>query len=347
MGRLEISRVEKEEREKEKRERKKLLSAGFVRSVFNRTKGLPEHCRVAFPGTPVGTKAKTANWPIPFSTPGPATLCSPCTGSTPTSVVDLPLDDVPAPTTSKQPVAPSKVLSPTKSLRSWPPLSLDGSASKRSAVEAPKACSPQKRPQLSLLLLSAETVLPPPLVFKMADGGFGPIALPPPALEPSTFTLPSPVAIEDPCPLSPGSYVLLPRCYLLSWRHYVRAGGPVPDPLAFAPLTCNAHGRLVRPKHLLRFLSHESPMLLNQEEADDCDASPKVEIVTIAEHESLCDSDSRVGQGFEPAVCGFKVSGSGRVAWGDKVCGDCEGGVGRKVIVRTRMRERLRTRDEA
>ncbi|CAM9752612.1 unnamed protein product [Sphacelaria rigidula] len=88
------------------------------------------------------------------------------------------------------------------------------------------------------------------------------------------------------CPLLPGIYHLLPRCWLNAWRAYVRdARAPKPRPLDTGLLLCEGHGLLLAPPHVEEFLCGQRRALLG---GLDPDRSGCVcEVVTPEEWDAL------------------------------------------------------------
>ncbi|GMI15935.1 hypothetical protein TrLO_g3328 [Triparma laevis f. longispina] len=317
-NRLENQRKEQEKQNKNKTERKKVLEVGFVREVFNRTKGVPNHCLASTPTPPL------------FSSPSPTPLSCGICSSTPTSVVDLPIAPIATP-------PPQKLPSPTRSLRSWPPLGNSG------------VTPSKKQPKVEMQMLMPDGVLPPPPVFKMVNLPPPPVfkmaspptpnptSLPIPITSPIPFTPAAPPPSPPPYPaynppLSAGKYFILPRSYLQSWRHYIRAGGELPDPSSYPQTTCNLHGKCVPPFHLIQWLNNTTPTLLTISQRSNPSLNT-VEILTEAEYASLIEKFPKIGSFFQESV----TVGREGVKWGEDgngACFNCEQEGRGKVTVR-------------
>lgn len=64
------------------------------------------------------------------------------------------------------------------------------------------------------------------------------------------------------CPLSGGTYVILPRAWCHQWRRYIKTGeGCMPLPPDSSALLCDAHKLPLLPPHLKAFLRGETPQL--------------------------------------------------------------------------------------
>ncbi|KAG5180313.1 hypothetical protein JKP88DRAFT_324355 [Tribonema minus] len=122
-----------------------------------------------------------------------------------------------------------------------------------------------------------------------------------------------------PPPLAPGLYHLVPRCWLSSWRTYVRdPGAPQPRPLDASLLLCDAHGLLLVPPHAEQWLRGDREKLLG---ALDTERSGYVcEVVTVDEWDALserygpCDFSVR-----------FSIAPDGdAVAWSLPRCSRCD-----------------------
>ncbi|GMI08683.1 hypothetical protein TrVE_jg2999 [Triparma verrucosa] len=322
--RLENQRKEQEKQNKGKLERKKVLEVGFVREVFNRTKGVPSHC------------LRQKSGAMLFSSPTPTPLSCGICSSTPTSVADLVVPIASPPPKQKLP-------SPARSLRSWPPLGTE-----------PKASYP-KDPKVGggsgMGLLMPDGVLPPPPVFKIANSNMSmPLNAPVPTMSSTTTTAtkmplppPSPPSSTSyNSPLTPGKYYLLPRAYLQSWRHYIRTGCPPPSPPNFPSLLCASHGKFTPPKHLLTWLKNGGELITEEIRRDPTHSNENhIELLTEAEYNCFVGKQPRIGNYYQE---NFTVGGGGQVKWGEDgrgACFMCDGEGRGKVKVRTRNRDVL------
>lgn len=67
-----------------------------------------------------------------------------------------------------------------------------------------------------------------------------------------------------PCPLVPGTYMVLPRVWCHQWRRYIKTGeGSMPLPPDSSALLCDAHKLFLLPPHLEAYLNGETPQLLS------------------------------------------------------------------------------------
>lgn len=65
------------------------------------------------------------------------------------------------------------------------------------------------------------------------------------------------------CPLTSGTYVIIPRAWCHQWRRYMKTGeGPMPTPPDSSAVLCDAHKLALLPPHLEAFLRGETPQLL-------------------------------------------------------------------------------------
>eukprot|EP00520_Triparma_pacifica_P001094 CAMPEP_0118657108 /NCGR_PEP_ID=MMETSP0785-20121206/13835_1 /TAXON_ID=91992 /ORGANISM="Bolidomonas pacifica, Strain CCMP 1866" /LENGTH=563 /DNA_ID=CAMNT_0006549989 /DNA_START=358 /DNA_END=2046 /DNA_ORIENTATION=- len=298
--RLEGKRRKEKALEEGRAERKKVLAVGLVRDVYRRSKGVPEGAirssAAASPSTS-STRSFTSTTGVP--------LCSPCS-STPTSVVDLEtqfsnfrINKVAG--GKPTPFSPPKKLKSPVQITSWPTLE---QAAKKSHVFPFSTPTQQvigasiKKPVTAPvpLCLTPPTNLPPPPVLKMAS-----------------VAPPAPVA---PAPLVDGSYKILPRKFLHSWRHYIKAGGAKACLSDSPSMLCEAHGHVVVPKHLKDYLMGNTENLFGERGAEaqlDRENDCVVEVLTEREYEAFCDKFPETRRMVGYAV-GFEIRG-GRVEW--------------------------------
>ncbi|CAM9746140.1 unnamed protein product [Chrysoparadoxa australica] len=138
--------------------------------------------------------------------------------------------------------------------------------------------------------------------------------LPAAQLNLSLFFSPSLTPVTIPSVLS-GIYHLIPRCWLQSWRKYVR-GGAAPRHLSTALLLCEGHGRLLVPPHVEDYLVGANASLLKGLEPDRSGCI--CEIVTPEEWDALTliyPEDLCVRFCVQPE--------DGSVAWGLSECKEC------------------------
>lgn len=71
-------------------------------------------------------------------------------------------------------------------------------------------------------------------------------------------------ASEASCPLTAGTYYIVPRGWCHQWRRYIKTGDvPMPPPPESSMLLCDAHKLTLLPPHLEAFLSGETSQLLS------------------------------------------------------------------------------------
>lgn len=69
---------------------------------------------------------------------------------------------------------------------------------------------------------------------------------------------------EKRCPLTSGTYVIIPRAWCHQWRRYMKTGeGSMPVPPDSSALLCDAHKYALLPPHLEAFLHGSTPQLLS------------------------------------------------------------------------------------
>jgi hypothetical protein len=70
-------------------------------------------------------------------------------------------------------------------------------------------------------------------------------------------------SLPQSCPLTSGTYVILPRAWCHHWRRYMKTGeGSVPLPPDSSAVLCDAHKLALLPPHLEAYLRGETPQLL-------------------------------------------------------------------------------------
>ena len=327
--RLEGKRRKEKEVEEGKAERKKVLAVGLVREVYRRTKGVPS-------GSLRG-EMKAVTSPAFTSTSGVPVTYSPCS-STPTSVIEigsrleqLKIKGPPAPAPS-----PPRALKSPVHITPWPTL--------EHAVRTPSSGStpPLSKPPLSV---STPIRIPATLAPVMAPLFLTPLAElpPPPVLKmASMISAAQEEKVDERAPLVDGRYKILPRKFLHSWRHYIKAGGVKPCLSDSPSLLCEAHGQVVVPTHLTSYLKRSTSSLYGDRGDEELDRKNDcvVEVLTEAEFAAFCEKfpDTR-RMGY---TVGFYIRG-GKVTWGceEGICKRCEGGEkGGRVVVKNRIRER-------
>jgi hypothetical protein len=76
------------------------------------------------------------------------------------------------------------------------------------------------------------------------------------------------------CPLTRGTYVLLPRAWCHQWRKYMKTGeGSMPPPPDSSAVLCDAHKLALLPPHLEAFLHGETTHLLSSVKPSDYDSN--------------------------------------------------------------------------
>ena len=140
--------------------------------------------------------------------------------------------------------------------------------------------------------------------------------------------------LQDPCvfpdrdggqPLVPGSYHLVPRSWLKSWRLFNKdlSVKHVP-PLDCTSMLCHAHGMLLVPCHVEEYLLGLRKSLLG---GLGSYAGDVVEILTAEEWASLLSSLN----GLSDFSVGFTLDGE-NVAWNQRVCCACARVYGSSVL---------------
>jgi len=87
------------------------------------------------------------------------------------------------------------------------------------------------------------------------------------------------------CPLTCGTYVILPRSWCHQWRRYIKTGeGSMPLPPESSALLCDAHKLALLPPHLEAFLGGETSQLFAsvKEHRQDGVSSPSPVINSVA-----------------------------------------------------------------
>jgi len=104
------------------------------------------------------------------------------------------------------------------------------------------------------------------------------------------------------CPLSSGTYVILPRAWCHQWRRYLKTGeGCMPLPPDSSALLCDAHKLALLPPHLEAFLRGETPQLFSsvKDGIHDGISSPSPVLASVA---AACVVIPRSPVGVQPVL---------------------------------------------